>query len=108
MSLGFGFGWLKIVEDVRIARETLDLFMREQIGIKKGEIRRGKVGGQELDGGDSEKTRSEAGMKGLDVFTRLTRANEEEESPEKGLTDDELVRSFSPWIEIGLTQDSIR
>jgi hypothetical protein len=79
---------------VKIARGTLDAFMREQIAVKKDEIRRGKLGlleeeknGEEREGGDG--SHYKAGMKGLDVFTRLTRANEEEN--ESGLTDDELV-----------------
>jgi len=65
-----------------MARGVLDTFMREQIEVKKRLIK------------DEMKGEGEAGMggtatRGQDIFTRLTRANEEESKC--GLSDDELI-----------------
>jgi hypothetical protein len=56
--------------------------MREQIAVKKNEIRREKMVGEKVGGEET---------KGMDVFTRLTRANEEESRNGLSMSDDELV-----------------
>lgn len=72
---------LKRLQDIKVARSTLDSFMREQIAVKKREIAQAK---SDVHGPESGETR------GMDIFTRLTKANEEEGM--SGLNDDELVR----------------
>ena len=62
----------------------MDTFMREQIAIKKAEFKRPSL----LDIDYENETR------GMDIFTRLTRANEGES--DNGLSDDELVRYIYP------------
>lgn len=74
---------LKRLQDVKTARGILTTFMREQIATKKAESMK-----PDLSKVDEEKV-----TKGMDIFTRLTRANEGES--ENSLKDDELVRPTS-------------